>query len=258
MKRAIVRGVVGAWMLGAMAGCIAEGAEGPGEVPPRAVAYRQGDATAPVHVIYFDDYVCDDCARFSKEAMEPLRRDWVDAGRARLTVVDLAWHRGSVAGSAAATCAAEQGAYWPMHAMLFERQEVWKRAVDIPAKLLEYAGELGLDTARFARCAAEDRHDERLEVAEEATRRYAVRGTPAFVVNGKLYYGSQSWDWVEQVLAANERGRPDEAPAPPLRIPKRSVVDSARLQEMLDSLARDSAARAAQTAAPRDSAARPE
>ena len=62
-------------------------------------------------------------------------------------------------------------------------------------------------------------------------------------MNGRLYYGSQSWGWVEQVLAAHERGRPEEAPAPPLRIPRRSVVDSARLKELLDSLARDSLSR---------------
>lgn len=258
MNRAIAGGVLAGAIVVVSGGCIAE-SEASG-VPAQAVSYRQGAAEAPVHVIYFDDYVCDDCAKFSKEAMDPLRQEWVDAGRARLTVVDLAWHRGSVAGSAAAVCAAEQEAYWPMHEMLYARQEVWKRAVDIPAALVEYAGELGLDTARFARCTAEDRHDERLEAAEEATRLYAVRGTPAFVVNGKLYYGSQSWEWVEQVLAANERGHPEEAPPPPLRIPKRSVVDSARLQQMLDSLARDSLARdsLARDSAARETAAVPE
>jgi protein-disulfide isomerase len=240
-SRSIVAAAAGL-LLGGSTACIAE-EESPGEVPAAAVAYREGRADAPVHVVYFDDYVCDDCAKFSRAAIEPLRREWIERGRARLTVVDLAWHRGSVAGSAAATCAAEQGKYWPMHDALYERQEVWKRAVDIPAQLAEYAAGMGLDTARFARCAAEDRHDERLEAAEEATRRHAVRGTPAFVVNGRLYYGSQSWPWVEQVLAANERGRPEEAPAPPLRVPTRTVVDSAKLERLLDSLARDSAAR---------------
>jgi protein-disulfide isomerase len=242
MRRSIASGALAGVLLAGATACIAAADGSAGDVPAEAVAYRQGSAAAPVHVVYFADYVCDDCARFSKSAMEPLRREWVDAGRARLTVVDLAWHRGSVAGSAAATCAAEQDAYWPMHAMLFERQEVWKRAVDIPAALVAYARELGLDTTRFARCASEDRHAERLESAEEVTRRYAVRGTPAFVVNGRLYYGSQSWEWVAQVLAANERGRPEEAPAPPLRIPTRSVVDSARLRLLLDSVARDSVA----------------
>ena len=227
----------------ALAACAADtdaGAEGVprGEVERAAVAHREGDSTAPVHVIYFADYVCDDCAKFSGEAVEPLRREWVAKGRARLSVVDLAWHRGSVDGSAAAVCAAEQGQFWPMHTLLFERQAIWKYETDIPAKLTQYAGRLaGVDTARFARCLGERRHRDRLDAAELVTRRYAVRGTPAFVVNGRLYYGSQDWGWVERVLAANERGQPDSAPPPPFKVPMMRVVDSARLRELEDSAA---------------------
>lgn len=223
--------------LSVTAGCRATAAP-PADGMSAAVAYTEGDTAAPVHVIYFDDYVCDDCAKFSKEAVEPLHRDWVEKGRAQLTLVDLAWHRGSVAGSAAASCAAEQGKFWPMHTLLFERQEVWKRVVDIPAQMVEYAAELGMDTTRFRQCASSKRHQARLDAAEDVARRYAVRGTPAFVVNGRLYYGSQQWSWVEQVLAANERGTPDAAPPPPLKVPTKQVVDSARLRAIQDSLTR--------------------
>jgi protein-disulfide isomerase len=170
-----------------------------------------------VHLVFFDDYVCPDCAAFNKDAIEPLRRDWIAKGRAELTIVDVAWKRGSVAGAAAAWCADEQGQFWAMHHMLFDRQEVWKRTVDIPAKLAEYAAELKLDSAKFAKCAASKSHRQRLDDAEDETRRFAVRGTPAFVVNGKLFYGSQQWPWMEQVLLAYERGQPDSAPAPPLK-----------------------------------------
>jgi len=238
-----LRALVAACALGGAAACAGEGRAAadervpPGEVAPAAVAHREGDAAAPVHVVYFADYVCDDCARFSNEAMAPLRRDWVNRKRARLTVVDLAWHRGSVDGSAASVCADEQGQFWPMHTLLFERQEIWKREADIPAKLTQYAAKLGVDTARFARCLGEARHRDRLDAAEATTRRYAVRGTPAFVVNGKLYYGSQEWAWVEQVLAAAERGQPDSAPPPPFKVPTKRVVDSARLRELQDSAA---------------------
>ncbi len=115
-------------------------------VNARAVAHAEGPDSAPVRVIYFDDYVCDDCAKFSREAVEPLRTEWIAKGRAHLTVVDLAWHRGSVAGAAAAWCADEQEKYWPMHTMLFERQEAWKRAVYFPARLSDYCAEMGIVT----------------------------------------------------------------------------------------------------------------
>lgn len=206
------------------------------DIPADAIAYSEGDPKATVHVVYFDDYVCDDCARFSKAAVTPLQRDWVAKGRARLTIVDLAWHRGSVAGSAAATCAAAQGKFWPMHTALFERQETWKRAVDIPRVLVAYAAEMGMDTISFRKCADQKVHQERLDRSEELTRRWAVRGTPAFLVNGKLYYGSQQWGWMEKVLAAHERGQPDSAPPPPLAMPTKRVIDDAKVRQLEDSL----------------------
>ena len=41
-------------------------------------------------MIYFDDYVCDDCAKFAAEAIEPLRAEWVAKKRAHLVIVDVA------------------------------------------------------------------------------------------------------------------------------------------------------------------------
>ncbi|MFN2397880.1 MAG: DsbA family protein [Gemmatimonadaceae bacterium] len=219
-----------------LAACTTSDARGPDEVDPGAIGYSEGSAAAPVHVIYFDDYVCDDCAKFNKDAIAALREEWIAKNRARLTVVDVAWKRGSVAGAAAAWCADEQEKFWPMHDLLFSRQEVWKRKVDIPAELAAYASELGLDTVEFNRCATSKSHQRRLDLAEDATRRFGVRGTPAFVVNGRLYYGSQQWPWVHEVLLAHERGTPDAAPSPPLKTPMKQVVDSARLRFLRDSL----------------------
>jgi protein-disulfide isomerase len=203
-----------------------------------AVAHVEGDSAAPIKFIYFDDLVCDDCRQFSANAAEPIRTQWVATKKLQLTVIDLAWHRGSVAGSAATVCAAEQGKWWEMHERLFERQDTWKRTVDIPATLQGYAAELGLDTARYARCAASKDHQRRLDAADDAARQTGVRGTPAFVVNGKPYFGAQDWGWMEQVLKAYEAGKPENAPPPPLAVPTKKVVDSARLKQLQDSAAK--------------------
>lgn len=219
------------------AGCVKEGSSAPATVDARAVSYSEGGDSAKVHIVYFGDYVCDDCAKFSKAASAPLRHEWAGKGRARLTVVDLAWHRGSVAGSAAAWCAAEQGKFWEMHDLLYAKQEEWKRAVDIPAALETEAAALGVDRARYRACAAKPDHQRRLDAAEEASREFGIRGTPAFLVNGKVYYGSQEWGWVEQVLVANERGTPEAAPPPPFKVPTKRIVDSVKLKTIQDSLA---------------------
>jgi len=208
-----------------------------GDTMAAAVAHVDGDSAAPIKFLYFDDLVCDDCRQFSANAAEPLRTQWVATKKLQLTVIDLAWHRGSVAGSAATVCAAEQGKWWEMHELLFARQDTWKRAGDIPTALQGYAGELGLDTARFGRCAATKDHQRRLDAADDVARLTGVRGTPAFVVNGRAFFGAQDWGWMEQVLKAYEAGKPELAPPPPLSIPTKKVVDSVRLRQLQDSVA---------------------
>ena len=200
------------------------------------VAYVQGETTAPIQFTYYDDLVCDDCRQFSTAGAELLRRNWVETGKLRLTVIDLAWHRGSVAGSAATVCAAAQGKFWEMHELLFARQDKWKREPDIPTTLRGYAGEMGLDTTAFAACAASRTHQQRLDAAEDDARLKGVRGTPAFFVNGKAYFGAQDWDWMNAVLTAYAAGTPEKAPPPPLKIPTKKVVDSVALRSLQDSL----------------------
>lgn len=211
-----------AWLALAVAvgaGCTASEAARPLDIDRAAVGYEEGSPQARVHVIFFDDYACPDCARFNHDAIATLRERWVRAGRARLTLVDVAWKRGSVAGATAAWCAKDQGKFWPMHALLFERQASWTRQIDIPAQFVSYAAELGLDTTRFEACTSWKAHRDRLAAAEDEARRFGVRGTPAFVINGRLFYGSQDWPWMQRVLAAYERDEPDSAPPPPLAMP---------------------------------------
>ncbi len=203
---------------------------------PSAVAYTEGSVSAPVQLTYFDDLVCDDCRQFSNAGAEPLRTKWVEGGKLRLTVIDLAWHRGSVAGSAAVVCAAEQGKFWAMHEMLFARQDHWKRESDIPAVLTNYAAELTLDTAKFATCTARKSHQRRLDAAEDVARASGVRGTPAFLVNGKAFFGAQDWGWMDAVLTAYANGTPEQAPPPPLRTPTKKIVDSVELRRLQDSV----------------------
>ena len=53
-------------------------------------------------------------------------------------------HPRAQAAAEAAEAAAEQGAFWPMHDLLIDRQDALR-----PADLVRYARELGLDARRF-------------------------------------------------------------------------------------------------------------
>ena len=94
----------------------------------------------------------------------------------------------------AAEAAASQGAFWPMHELLYERQE---RLDD--ESLVEYAAELGLDVDRFADELAAPVHEARVRDDFMSCVRSGVNGTPSFFINGEPYRGSYD---LESMLGA--------------------------------------------------------
>ena len=85
----------------------------------------------------------------------------------------------------AARCAGSLGRYWPYHDTLFANQPKFARA-----DLLRYAAEVGLPGDKFAACLDARRFAPEVEADVEQARAIGVRGTPTFVVNGRLVAGA--------------------------------------------------------------------
>jgi len=85
----------------------------------------------------------------------------------------------------AARCAGALGRYWPYHDTLFANQPKFERA-----DLLRYAAEVGLPGDKFAACLDARRFAPEVEADVEQARAIGVRGTPTFVVNGRLVAGA--------------------------------------------------------------------
>lgn len=94
----------------------------------------------------------------------------------------------------AAEAAAAQGAFWPMHELLYERQE---RLDD--ESLIEYATELRLDADRFTVELAAHLHQPRVREDFMSGVRSGVGGTPSFFIDGQPYRGSYD---LESMLGA--------------------------------------------------------
>src|SRR5213079_461133 len=94
----------------------------------------------------------------------------------------------------AAEAAAAQGAFWPMHDRLFERQF----ALD-DDRLVEYATDLGLDADRLRGALDAGTHAARVRDDFMSGVKSGVNGTPTFFINGVRYDGS--WDFTDLVSA---------------------------------------------------------
>ena len=173
-------------------------------VDPRRDHVR-GPADAPVTLVEYSDFECPYCG-----LAEPIVRELLaDFGDVRyvwrhLPLHDV--HPHAQFAAEAAEAAAAQGAFWPMHDLLLAHQGALTGR-----DLLEYAGQLGLDTTRFA--ADMRSHAGAGHVAEDVDSAdlSGVSGTPTFFVNGMRHYGAYDIDSLSAAVRA-ARFRPSSTP----------------------------------------------
>jgi Na+/H+ antiporter NhaA len=168
----------------------------------------RGPADAPVTVVEYGDFECPFCGR-AEPAIRELLRDFGDVRYVwrHLPLNDV--HPHTQDASEAAEAASEQGAFWPMHDLLLDRQDALNRS-----DLLAYADELGLDVERFA--IALDDHVGAAHIAEDVDSAdlSMISGTPTFFINGRRHYGAYDIGTLSQAVRAARARAALRAPAP--------------------------------------------
>ena len=146
------------------------------------VDHVRGEASASV-ILEYGDYECP-YSRQAFRAIERVERELPVRFAFRhfpLTQI----HPHALAAAVAAEAAARQERFWEMHSLLFHRQKALE-----DDDLRSYAGEVGLDLARFNRDRADA--DVLSRIARDVTSGEAsgvVRATPTLFIEGVLYQG---------------------------------------------------------------------
>jgi protein-disulfide isomerase len=159
----------------------------------------KGDPDAPVTIVEWSDFECPFCGRFYENTLPQIEEQYINTGKAKLVYRDypLSFHRNAQKSAEATECAGEQGKFWEMHDKLFESGVTG--GVDA---FKQYAVELGLDTASFNSCL--DSGQMAAEVQKDMAEGQAngIRGTPGFIINGKVISGAQPFAAFQQVIEA--------------------------------------------------------
>jgi protein-disulfide isomerase len=176
---------------------------------PAGDSPARGASEAWVTIIEFSDFQCPWCASV-QPTLEKVLATWGDDVRVVYKHLPLPSHDRAVPAALAAECAREQGRFWEMHDLLYERQPAFS-----DAQLREYAVELGLDAGRFDACMDEEAPRRRIEADAKLAERFGVEGTPGFFVNGRLVEGALPFEdfrlVIEEALReARESGIPRE------------------------------------------------
>ena len=156
----------------------------------------RGPADAAVTLVEYGDYECPHCGR-AYPIVKTIQKQLGPKLRFVFRNFPLREsHPHAEQAAEAAEAAGAQGKFWEMHDRLFERQF----ALD-GEYLIEYAGDLGLDVARFRTELSSGAYAPRVREDFRSGVTSGVNGTPTFFINGVRY--DDSWEF-EPLLAALE------------------------------------------------------
>ena len=138
-----------------------------------------GNANAAVTIVAFTDYQCPSCASMHP-SLERLVKE--NAGKVRLVTRDfpLSQHAEAFKAAEAAEAAREQGKYWEYIHVLMQNQ-----ATLGVEKLKGFAGDLGLDRARFDAALDSGKFAEMVQRDVDDGMKLGLKGTPSLFINGR-------------------------------------------------------------------------
>ncbi|MCA9710163.1 MAG: thioredoxin domain-containing protein [Myxococcales bacterium] len=188
---------------------------GPDDVPgdlTRMVVGERWPATYPadapikgaeeplVTIVEYSDFECPFCGSFAA-TLDELVGAYPQDVRVVFQQFPLAMHPGAEPAARASIAAQAQGRFWVMHDRLFR-----ERHAGGDERLVELAGELGLDPERFAADLAAEATAQRVAAEQAKGKAIGVRSTPNFFINGIRVEGALKPEALARVVDQERKG----------------------------------------------------
>jgi protein-disulfide isomerase len=138
----------------------------------------KGQNAAKITLIEFTDYQCPYCARYVRDTLPQIAKEFIDTGKIRYVMLDLPLeqiHKSAFKAAEAAHCAGDQGKYWEMHDRLFNNVQALE-----PFK--GHAEAVGLDATKFDKCMTDGKYTPAVRADLAESQKVGITGTPGFVV----------------------------------------------------------------------------
>ncbi len=137
------------------------------------------------------------------ETEPQIEKAYVQTGRVKLMFRHLLdYGAPSLLASQAAECAGDQGKFWAMHELLYQRQDVtYSGSVAVFRKWAKE--DLKIDDAAFAACMNANTYKAKIErMAATARGSDGVRVRPTYDINGRRILGAQPFAEFQKVIDA--------------------------------------------------------
>lgn len=170
--------------------------------PPTDKDWSKGPADAYVTFIEYADFMCPGCS-----GLAPVLKEIVAEYPQDLRFVYRHFplesiHDKAALAAQAAQAAGEQGKFWEMHDLLFEKQDEWSSMdeKEFQKWLEEQAGKLDLDVKRFLKDVTSEENVKFVQTTWEQGQAAGLMGTPSLVFNGELYNGPISYGNIKEII----------------------------------------------------------
>lgn len=144
-----------------------------------------GPADAKVTIVEFSQFTCPACQVYYEQSYKDFKKEYQD--KVRYIYKSFTFQPNANEAAEAVFCANDQGDFWGMHDVLFEKFADWRGITD-GTKLLDtfigYAADLGLDGEKFRTCAEKETFDSKIKSDLQDGSKVGVNATPMLFVNG--------------------------------------------------------------------------
>jgi protein-disulfide isomerase len=163
-----------------------------------------GNKDAKVTLVEYSDFQCPACKAY-EDIVKQLRDSY--------SPEDLKFvyrhfplrsiHPNADIAAQAAEAAGEEGKFWEMKSLLFEKQSEWEKEKDPKGLFGAYAKSLGIDVGKFDEdLKADDDSKERVEKDYQSGVALDIASTPTFILNGVIIKNPQSLDEFKSLIDA--------------------------------------------------------
>lgn len=151
----------------------------------------KGAETSEIVIVEFADFECPHCALMAEMMKEVIKKR--PTVKLYFKQFPLQFHQFAPLASRATLAAHKQGAFWPMHDLIFSQQGKLSEN-----SFIEFAEQLGLNLMIFRADFSSDEVIKQVESEQAEGVSAGLQGTPTLYFNGKMYRGEQT---VEEIIA---------------------------------------------------------
>jgi protein-disulfide isomerase len=173
-----------------------------------------GDPKATVTLVEYSDFECPVC-RSLHDVLRGMLPNY--AGKVRVVFKDFPLeqlHPWARTAAIAGRCAYQQDpkAFWKMYDFIYDNQDVIS-ASNAWTKMMDYAGQAGLDADAFKTCMASPEAGEAVNASRANGQQLDVNSTPTVFVNGRRLVGADAHlleQYINYELAQQKAGKSSE------------------------------------------------